>query len=346
MAIHLTVLVPGILGPVRGVPQAHLPLAEVLPALSPCLSRAKRAEFRPRLLEPALFKLFGIGSGVQDHLPVATLSYLGDFGRAVPGPVLRADPVNLQAGTEGMVLFDETALNLQAAESRALVESYNAAFEGAGYRLEMATSGRWYLHLPRPFRLATESLSAVVGDRIDHSQPAGEDAVILQTMLTECQMLFHDHPVNRLRAETGQREINSLWFWGEGEVGPAPQKRWSHVIGPGGFLSGLADFTASLWREPPAGCAQLNFDDLGGSVLLLLPQVNRLAAHGDLDGWYEAASSLEETWLMPLMARLRSDHVKRLTLIPLDGYRYTFQRRHLSAVLRRLGLSDRLLKFP
>ena len=46
--------------------------------------------------------------------------------------------------------------------------------------------------------------------------PDGADGPFVRRVLTELQMVMHDHPVNRARERAGRLAANSLWLWGGG----------------------------------------------------------------------------------------------------------------------------------
>lgn len=48
--------------------------------------------------------------------------------------------------------------------------------------------------------------------------PKGDGADMLINLMNSCQMLMHDHPVNRKRREAGQLPANSVWLWGHGKT--------------------------------------------------------------------------------------------------------------------------------
>ncbi len=88
--------------------------------------------------------------------------------------------------------------------------------------------------------------------------PEGAHGRRLASVLTEVQMLWHVHPVNRIRHAAGRREANALWVWGGGCL-PAPPALGNcpHLLGNAPEIAGLA-LWLGLDRKPlvsPSACA-------------------------------------------------------------------------------------------
>jgi 2,3-bisphosphoglycerate-independent phosphoglycerate mutase len=55
--------------------------------------------------------------------------------------------------------------------------------------------------------------------------PQGDGADILINIMNSCQMVLHDHPVNRKRKEADLLPANSAWLWGHGKTPNIPTYR-------------------------------------------------------------------------------------------------------------------------
>ena len=58
--------------------------------------------------------------------------------------------------------------------------------------------------------------------------------------LTEAQVVLHTHPWNEQRTAAGKRAINSLWFWGGGELPQAVHTPHAQVRSREALLQALA----------------------------------------------------------------------------------------------------------
>ncbi|HEX5314882.1 MAG TPA: hypothetical protein VFX38_08280, partial [Gammaproteobacteria bacterium] len=107
-------------------------------------------------------------------------------------------------------------------ESASLIGAAREHFADADFLLEAGSSGRWYFsaagiadaRLAPPDEAQTGTFEAI---------PAGADGRRLARMLTELQMLWHGHPVNRARHRDGRPEANALWVWEGGRLPPSPR---------------------------------------------------------------------------------------------------------------------------
>ena len=61
-----------------------------------------------------------------------------------------------------------------------------------------------------------DSPDEVLGDDLFSHLPEGEGGRRWRALMTEAQVLLHNHSWNQQRAAQGQQPINSLWFWGGG----------------------------------------------------------------------------------------------------------------------------------
>ena len=126
---------------------------------------------------------------------------------------------NWQVGIDDVALGDPAAIEIDAAESAALLEVARPFFEEDGIALHAsATPGRW-LARARIFEgLATASIDRAVGYPISQWSPLGDSARPLRRLQNEMQMLLYTQRVNDDRAARGVPPINSFWLSGTGAL--------------------------------------------------------------------------------------------------------------------------------
>lgn len=186
-------------------------------------------------------------------LPVAALTRELDCGDAGHGQWLRADPshVRVDLGAGRMLACGELGLSRPQAE--ALAQSLKPLFGDEGFPISVGHESRWYLMLPREVRLpAFAPPCDVLGDDIFAHLPQGEAGRRWCRLLSEAQIVLHNHPLNTQRAVAGLPAVNSLWFWGEGALPDtvrAPAA--TSVISDESVLCALAD-RAGLRRNATA----------------------------------------------------------------------------------------------
>lgn len=306
-------------------------------ALTLLLARARRAPV-PAEADALRYRLLGYALSESHDLPDAWLSYQFDTGAVAPGALLRADPVHLRADQSRLLLFDAGHLRVTDEEAQALAEAFNRHYAADGLRLEWPTPTRGYLHLPRQPELRTTPLMQAIGRDIDSCLPAGRDAREWHRFLNEVQMLFHDHPVNRAREARGQPMINSLWLWGGGRPLAAAASDWQQVWSDDAALRGLAWLNGIRGSATPADAHAWLNEVVDGQHLLLLDELRRVVAYGDVEGWHETREHWERDWFAPLLQALKQGRLRELRLYPGDGQVYRVTRRDLWCFWRRFRI--------
>jgi len=126
---------------------------------------------------------------------------------------------NWQVGIDDVVLGDPSAIEIDAAESAALLAAAHPFFEEDGIALHpSSTPGRWLARAPIFKDLATASIDRAVGHPISQWSPLAEAARPLRRLQNEMQMLLYTQRVNDDRAARGVPPINSFWLSGTGAL--------------------------------------------------------------------------------------------------------------------------------
>ncbi|HVI26624.1 MAG TPA: phosphoglycerate mutase [Xanthomonadaceae bacterium] len=215
--------------------------------------------------------------------PVAALTRQRDAGDAAGAAWLRADPAYVRPDINGVRLLGiGESLQLAREDADALLPALRPLFGDAGFPIDAPDSARWYLRLPREARLplfadAGEVLGA---DLFDHL-PDGPEGRRWRALLSEAQVVLHNHPHNALRGERGLPPVNSLWFWGGGALPDHVRSPHAQVRSDDLLLRSLA-----LAAGIDDGRA-MNEGATAGGVLL---DYRALAAFDDgLSAWVDAA---------------------------------------------------------
>ena len=214
----------------RGSPACRAALPALrLPNLEALLSRLSLAEAdtqdestRSPPHERALASALGI-SAADGCIPWAALE-ARQAGIAEPGDREGWGLVSLcnwQVGIDDVVLGDPAAIEIDAAESAALLAAAHPFFEEDGIALHPSpTPGRWLARAHIFEGLATASIDRAVGHPISQWSPLAEAARPLRRLQNEMQMLLYTQRVNDDRAARGVPPINSFWLSGTGALGP------------------------------------------------------------------------------------------------------------------------------
>lgn len=318
MPVHLTIIIPGLPGPLDAPRTAAAGLS--LEALETLLSRADRIPGAAGPVESLLFSVFGHTSGEAD-LPVAAVTRAADIGGEGGGWWLRADPVQLRADRDTLVFMGDAGLGLSDAEAAALVRELDQVFLPHGWHLQMGTAQRWYLRLPEDPHLRTHMPSRVMGRDIRPYLPTGEQAALWHMIMNEAQMQLHMSPVNQRREALGLPVVNSVWLWGGGYA-PRITAPWDHlwcdhVVGRG--LARLSRCAVMYHPVPGHGTDWLTQGASGGEHLVLLDH----ADSSDARQWRMAIQDINDRWITPVQQALREAAIDRLTLVSGAGVDFT-----------------------
>ncbi len=242
--------------------------------------------------------------------PVAALTRALDAGDAPLSAWLRADPAYVRPDINGArLLACGEALQLERRDAEALLPALRPLFGDAGFPLDAPDPHRWYLRLPREARLPTfaapaDALGADLFDQLpgadDGASPEGRR---WRALLSEAQVVLHNHPHNAARIAAGRLPVNSLWFWGAGIAPDHVAARAAAVTGDDSLLRALA--TAAGVDVAPLADA---FAPPGEDTLV------------DLRGLRDPAR-LHAGWLGPAIAAVQRRDLERLVLDFEDGAR-------------------------
>ncbi len=155
---------------------------------------------------------------VPDHWPVAALTRLLDAGDATLSSWLRADPAYVAPDINGArLLAHGEALAPSEEDARQLLPALQPLFGDFGCPIDAPHPSRWYLRLPKGAQLPEfVEPEVALGDDLSEHLPEGDVGRRWRALLTEAQVILHQHPWNAQRVAQGKPAINSLWFWGAG----------------------------------------------------------------------------------------------------------------------------------
>ena len=132
-------------------------------------------------------------------------------------------------------------LALEDGESAAFIGELAPSFQDIGCQLTATAPDRWYVSFPAGTALPTFSSpeQALGADLFEHL-PQGEEGRRWRALLSETQVILHNHPGNVERAALGKAPVNSLWFWGGGALPDAITMNVSAVESSDPELQALA----------------------------------------------------------------------------------------------------------
>lgn len=253
--------------------------------------------------------------------PVAAATRQREAGDAANAAWLRADPVFVQPDMSGARLMAHgPALALTAEDAEALLAPLKPLFGDTGFPIDAAAPWHWYLRLPLGAKMpAFTSPDDALGADVFDLLPEGNDGRRWRALLSEAQVLLHNHPCNAERVARGVPPINSLWFWGPGPLPDHVRCEFSHVCSDDDAVQAFA-FLAGVPASPlpPRWAA----GEDGGHRVFDLREVRDLAA-------------LQGDWFAPVMADIGAGRLDIATLDFAHGARYTLAARQRWRFWRR-----------
>jgi hypothetical protein len=315
--MHLELSVPGLLAP---------PAVPRLPALELLAARGRETQAEPLALERWLAR----ACEVEDDPPAAGALTALAAGRE-PGEAwwLRADPLHIAVGAEGISLAPDAARALGQAEADELIAALNRHF-GEEFAFVAESPRRWCLRstadMPVVAATAAESAPAPVSPL-----PQGAGARRALAFMTEVQMVLHDHPANRAREQRGEPAINSIWLWGAGRLPREARVPWQSLRSDDPVAVGIARLAGIRHAPVPTGAAAwLEHAPRDGRHLCVLAPARSA----------QERESLEQRWFEPLVHALREERIGMVTVrVPDAGESWETTR----ADLRRFWRRPRLL---
>lgn len=271
--------------------------------------------------------------------PVAAATRQRDVGDAGGAAWLRADPAYVRPDINGArLLAHGPALALGPADVEAFLPALRPLFGDAGAPIDAPDPSRWYLRLPAgaqwpPFVPPDMALG---DDVFDHLPGASVDETgegrRWRALLSEAQVVLHNHPRNAERLAKGLAPVNSLWFWGAGVLPGSVRTTYASIATEDDALEAMALLAGAATAALPTAWASTPFRDMAssaheGPALYDLRHVRDLAA-------------LERNWLAPLYGDLLTGRLQRATLDFADGHafvltpgqRWRFWRRALGSL--------------
>ncbi len=179
---------------------------------------------------------------IPDHWPVAALTRQLDARDAAEATWVRVDPAHVAPDRGGArMLSHGDALGLTREEVANFLPALKPVFGDAGFALDAPQPSRWYLRLPREAKLpAFATPDEVLGEDLFAHLPEGDLGRRWRALLSETQVLLHNHPGNAHRVAQGKPAVNSLWFWGAGTMPDFVRTRYRQVKGSDVLLRALA----------------------------------------------------------------------------------------------------------
>ncbi|MGH8031187.1 MAG: phosphoglycerate mutase [Luteimonas sp.] len=277
------------------------------------LGRAQRMPQGSAGRRAQLLRSIGLPDG---NWPIAALSRNADAGDAADAAWLRAEPAYLRPDINGVRLMAYgDSLGVSQADTDALLPALRPLFGDAGFMLDAPVAAHWYLRLPAAARTPGfadpgESLGEDLFEHVLFEHDASPEARRWRALLSEAQVVLHNHPHNAARAARGQLPINAIWPWGGGVLPDDRIESRSHYA--------IVYSNDTVARALATGACGVD------ALPRRFPGTHDLALF-DLDAMRDLAV-LDRDWLQPALAALRRGGIGGLAIDGGDGGVFDFKR--------------------
>lgn len=268
--------------------------------------------------EIGLLDALGLGEQ-RNALPSAAVCHAADSQAIPPASEYWAHLacVHFAAGMSdvaGSVLAGQSALDGQ--DRAEIAATLAAHLTSDGYVLHVASSGEWLVRCPRALDVRTLPPGAAFEVPLKEALPSGADAAELRRLMTEMQMLLHEHPANVRRARAQQLPANACWVWSVANLAhAATSSALPMAFGDESYLKGLYRLHSQTVRAENVDAATLReaASESPFTVAVVRPT---------------STAALEADWLKPLLDAVRAGSFAQL-LIYFDRWRLALRRRDL-----------------
>lgn len=314
--MHLTLLIPDLLPPAGA--DSAIADGNTAPALRRMFGRGELQRFPAIDAEIWLCQAFEVEQ--REDWPVAPLTAAIDGIDTGSDYWLRADPVFLQLQRHGTRALAAPALTLRDDETAALTAALNTHFSADGITLSAPHPTRWYIRQSESPGITAPTLAATAGRSLPPTPLTGSRASHWHRVLTEAQMVLHEHPVNQAREARGLPVVNSLLLWGGGRKPIVPGRHFTEVWSDDPLANALAVQSGAQFHVAPSSAA-LWFGarpKSGGRHLITLDRAHHALRYGGPDAWLKTVNAFEEMWFGALLSALNgsmSGPLKELVIV-------------------------------
>lgn len=208
---------------------------------------------------------------------------------------------------------------MSVAERESLTPTFVDHLQSTGFELHDGADGEWLLRSHAPLQVQTVTPEFAAANPAEDILPRGRDAGGLRRLMTELQMLLHEHPVNTQRQRRGLPALNAIWVHGEGMLSDVSPKSLPIACGDDAYLRGIYRLHDQPVKSGPTDVATL-LKQISGPTVAMIDVTN--------------AESLETQWLAPLIRALMGGTIAKLTLM-FDSWRVVTHRTGLFKLWRR-----------
>jgi hypothetical protein len=298
-------------------------LASNLPALNQLLSYSNVIPNEQTDFESIIAGSLGLTG--RQTLPFAQAYVNGEDAVDDPQRHLLCRTIHLKADMHNALVIPLENDSVNQDDSSLILEDLQTFFK-EDCDLKPLDNGLWLMRLKHcePSDCYPHYLS-VIGRKANQFIEQSKQALPWYKLMNEMQMFMHQHPVNQNRLTTGLLPINSLWFWGAGEMPKLDDNKTTWFC-DNEELMRFAE-SSNIRRLPLDQLTQMKNGKNSVVIDLTLLEALKSSSGDDLQAKLE---SLEKDVFKPAMTfvrasrsslQLRAAHHFDLTMTPFSKYK-------------------------
>lgn len=259
----------------------------------------------------------------------------------------RCNLVTLNGEGEDCVMEDFTAGHISSGDAAEIIRDLDRELGSDEVKFYCGVS---YRHL-MIWRGGKESMTTtpphdITDQKVRPYLPDGEGAEHLRRVMDSAKPLLARHPVNRKRAERGERKATSIWLWGQGKAPTMPSLKdrfgiTGGVISAVDIVNGLGVYAGLERIQVPGitGFLDTNYKGKGEYALRALEQKDLIFVHveaadeaghmGDVEKKIKAIEDFDEKVVGTVLQGIDRWRDWRLLLVP-DHPTSTVLKTHVS----------------
>lgn len=311
--MNLNLLIPNLFWPDFSQPEIYSDLTA--PSLEALLAKSISTQYQSQEMEMWLCQAFNIVK--QQDWPIAPIMLHmdgSDLMKTSKDFWMRADPVHLRIEQNHIMLADSQAFKISKEEAEQIVQDLNRNLHSHDISFLPLHPSRWYIRTPKVREIQTHTLSQATCMNINNFLPAGNESIFWHKIFNEIQMLLHEHPINQTRESRGELTINSVWFWGGGNMPQSIQSPYTHIWSDHNLPHALALASNTNHSKLPLDVNEWLQAGLTGDHLVVLDALLGKAKYRGAYDWRETLKDMEMNWFFPLYTALKKGKINQLTI--------------------------------
>jgi 2,3-bisphosphoglycerate-independent phosphoglycerate mutase len=231
-------------------------------------------------------------------------------------------------------MADHSAGHISTEEGTRLIEELNEQLSNDNIRFYTGVSYRHLLVLKNTdVNVKTCPPHDHIGTPVEKILPRGKGAELLIDLMMRSQQFFHNHDINKVRADLGENQVSSIWLWGQGKKAKLEsfEKRFG-LKGAGitavDLFRGLAKLIDFDLIEVPGatGFTDTNFEGKGAAAIKALKDYDIVVVHieapdeaghaGNPDAKKKAIEQIDKHIVGPVYEAIKKYPSWRIMVLP------------------------------